>query len=925
VGDSDAERTVRERTPARRGTQPNAPTSGTIGRYEVIRVLGEGGMGSVLLAHDPELDRKVALKLLQPEVASSLDALEAQARLLREAQATARLQHANVVAIHDVGKHEDQVFLALDYIEGTTLREWLKAKRTPREIVDAFVQAGRGLAAAHRAGLVHRDFKPENVLVSKDGRVLVTDFGLARLADESEPAGEDKRASASLLTTPITSIGGVAGTPGYIAPEQYRGESSDARSDQFAFCVSLHEGLYGVRPFGSTRADDYQDRMSSGKLEPPVRTDAPTRLRALVVRGLSSSPTDRFESMDELVHALAHDPARRRWQIAGVAAAVAVCGGLAALLWGRAGAAPCEGADVGLAGVWDLPSRTALHARFLATGGPRVPYVLGAVDRGLDRWAHAWVSQRVETCRDTRERGVRSEAAMDARMTCLDGDLAQARALVHLLRTADPSIVDKSPDAVAALGAPSCSEALTEVAPPPTDPAVRAQVERSTQRLADAQALYRVGKYADARATADPELASAKQIGYRPLEARWLVLHGSILHKIGDTAKAREETYAGWAAAEATGDVRTKLAAVSQLVGTAAITGSFEETERLYAQGKAMLEHHPDPMRQAALDDNYGLALANQGRCNDAIPVYREAVELAPVDTVEHQNDSVNLAFCLADQGKLSEAAKAMESALAWLDQNYGPGSRIGDGWRFSLAQVRANQGRHADAFALLKLNTGGSGRGSIFAREMALLGHTDEALATIRDTLANIEKKAGPDSRPAMYQLAVRITILHSLKRYDDAAPDREHLLHASEKLGDHDRGMNAIAQLLQADALAATGHASDAIAIFKHLEPYLATAEADTRIEVAEKVAGALLDVGKRAEAIAEAEPAVKSCDTLELPPLVCGNARFVLARALAADGGDKSRVTALVRAARTDFTRTDEVEAKARIAAVDAFAPP
>jgi serine/threonine protein kinase len=221
-----------------------------LGRYVIIDLLGSGGMGVVYTAYDPDLDRRVALKLLRPDRGPSWGET-GRLRLLREAQAIARLSHPNVIAVYDAGSFGDQVFVAMEFIEGGTLRQWLEERPPWREVLDRFLLAGRGLAAAHAAGLVHRDFKPDNVLLSRDGRVRVMDFGLAR------PIGEPSRmeewrapaGSGGNLASPLTQWGEALGTPGYMAPEQLRGEASDARSDQFSFCVSLYEALYGERPF----------------------------------------------------------------------------------------------------------------------------------------------------------------------------------------------------------------------------------------------------------------------------------------------------------------------------------------------------------------------------------------------------------------------------------------------------------------------------------------------------------------------------------------------------------------------------------------------------------------------------------------------------------------------------------------------------
>ncbi|HVV84724.1 MAG TPA: serine/threonine-protein kinase, partial [Kofleriaceae bacterium] len=255
-----------------------------LGRFEVLGRLGQGGMGQVLRARDPQLGREVALKLLHAD----LDAAQAphhaevaRRRLLREAQAMARLDHPNVIGVHEVGEDGGRVFLVMERVSGTTLGGWLAAApRGWREVLAVFAQVGAGLAAAHAAGLVHRDVKPDNILVGDDGRVRVTDFGLVGVdgvsgpparpgeRDEVDPTGATRES----LPPPLTHEGALVGTPGYMAPEQVRGRAADARSDQFGLCVTLYEALFGRAPFAG---GSYRERMLAvldGKVEAYVRT-----------------------------------------------------------------------------------------------------------------------------------------------------------------------------------------------------------------------------------------------------------------------------------------------------------------------------------------------------------------------------------------------------------------------------------------------------------------------------------------------------------------------------------------------------------------------------------------------------------------------------------------------------------------------------
>ncbi|HEY6475651.1 MAG TPA: serine/threonine-protein kinase, partial [Polyangia bacterium] len=310
------------------GEETGLVKGAAIGRYVVLGLLGRGGMGEVYAAYDPELDRKIAVKLLRARGGMGVAATaDGKTRLLREAQAIARLSHPNVVVVYDVGTFRDSVFIAMEFVEGNTLGYWLQAvDRSWREVLDVYVSAGRGLVAAHTAGLVHRDFKPENVMITKTGQVRVMDFGLAReqlAADAPSPAGQlaidagaraaaladtfgagvDPDATAKLggaagasgeavasasggyLRLKLTQTGAMLGTPAYMAPEQFAGTGGDARSDQFSFCVALYEGVYGRRPFAGDNALALMSNVVAGTVtDPPPEARVPSWIRRILLR-----------------------------------------------------------------------------------------------------------------------------------------------------------------------------------------------------------------------------------------------------------------------------------------------------------------------------------------------------------------------------------------------------------------------------------------------------------------------------------------------------------------------------------------------------------------------------------------------------------------------------------------------------------------
>ncbi|HYO69793.1 MAG TPA: serine/threonine-protein kinase, partial [Archangium sp.] len=456
-------------------TQP-LPRGTSVGRYLVLERLGSGGMGEVYAAFDPQLNRRVAIKLLLPG-GEGLDAGEARMRLMREAQAMARLSHPNVLPVYDIGEHGDRVFIALELVEGHTLRQWLEEQpRGWREVVESLTLAGRGLAAAHAAGLVHRDFKPDNVLVGRDGRVLVFDFGLAceqgtgppgapapvDLADilrAELPTSSERSSLYGPLTlapreTPVTRHGLIMGTPGYMAPEQYRQEAVTARADQFSFCATLYYALYREHAFAGSGAAALARATLEGHLRPSPRdAGVPGWVRRVVLKGLSRQPQERYVSMQALLDALHDDPRTRSRRQAFVAVAgaflVAVVAGAVGEWHQRQG--QCQGVATRLEGVWDAPRQDAIRQAFLTTGAPYAADTWNGVKESLDAYASQWVKGQRGACEATKLSGEASEEVLAARTTCLERRRSELKALTGVLAEADGRVVERAVEAVRGL------------------------------------------------------------------------------------------------------------------------------------------------------------------------------------------------------------------------------------------------------------------------------------------------------------------------------------------------------------------------------------------------------------------------------------------------------------------------------------------
>jgi hypothetical protein len=411
----------------------------TIGRFRVESKLGEGGMGAVYEAWDEDLGRAVAVKVLSRATAG--ENTVGRARLLREAKAMARLSHPNVVTVHEVGESEFGVFVAMELVRGQTLRDWLAVDRRVDEILDAFAQAGAGLAAAHAIGLAHRDFKPDNAIVGEDGRVRVLDFGLARDASSPEDLNGAKGTEGSLaLGVDLTRTGTIMGTPAYMAPEQFLCESTDPRTDQFAYCVALWEALDGRRPFAGQSFEELRDAVVNGRR---VSSEGiPLRLRPVLERGLSTGREDRYSSMDALLDAM-RPPAskRRRGRAAGlILTGIGVTAAAVFASQFKDAAMPppsCTPAVERVAQLWNAELRARGAKRFEHATLAHVPATWLSIERQVNAWTDAWAKDYDAFCAKSNDPGT---VAL-AQMSCAETQLRWLDTYLEVLALEDPVAV----------------------------------------------------------------------------------------------------------------------------------------------------------------------------------------------------------------------------------------------------------------------------------------------------------------------------------------------------------------------------------------------------------------------------------------------------------------------------------------------------
>ena len=898
-----------------------------LGRYVIQATLGSGGMGVVYAAHDPELDRPIAIKVLRG-AEGAMGGSAGRTRLLREAQAMARLRHPNVVAVHDVGTFGDEVFVAMELVDGASLASWLEAGHAWREVLDVFLAAGRGLEAAHRAGLVHRDFKPQNVLVGLDGRVLVADFGLARQLDA--PLHETPTpAPSGMLASPLTRAGDVLGTPAYMSPEQHGGRSADERSDQFAFCASLWESLYGERPYPGETLGELSAAFAAGKLRPPRRErGVPPRISRVLARGLATDPGARHASMRELLAALGRDPARRRRRLALAGVTLVLVGASAGVaLHFRARAAVCKGAERHLEGVWDGTRRAAVDHAFRATGKPYAERARADATARLDGYARSWALAHTAACEATRLHGEQSEEALDLRMACLDSRKQELGATVELLSSADARVVERATGVVAGMTplAP-CGNvpALRQVGLPPPEPAIQARTEDLRKRLWAVAPLARAGKFKvalEAVRKLEPEIMAN---GWKPLEAEFLLLRGKMEENTGD-AKAAQRTFEEAARrAEIARADRTRAQAQASLTSSLGRNDDhYQEAERAARAGLATVERiGGDAGLEADLRFELGFVLYASGRIPLARPEMERARELYVRAYGEHDHRladaDAGLGLMLMEAGLVDDAERFYARALTQREQLFGPdhprtglsendmGNLLDTRGRPAEArphyekalaiQERALGPEHPDVagtlhnLAIVVAKAGELERAALLDQRALLifekrLGPENPNVATVLEELGHTAARRGRLAEADVLvarSLAIRVKVLGA--DHPDVALSRLSIAELARKRGQGARALKACEQAL-ATFERAMGPTSPRL-----VDPLVCIAE----LELDGKAAKLALTTAERAAALRRTD----------IDPVTGARLGFALARGLWQTGGDKARARGLAVAAQRAF---------------------
>ncbi len=814
-----------------------------VGRFIALEPLGQGGMGLVWSAFDPKLDRKVALKFLR---SGDGDQEHGRARLLREAQALARLSHPNVVAVHDVDTHHGRIFVAMELVVGETMKDWLRQPRSWREVLRALLEAGRGLAAAHRAGIIHRDIKPANVLMGTDGRARVSDFGLARTLAERSTLSINAPVVEAALDESVTGEGHIVGTREYMSPEQASGRPVDARTDVFSFCVTAYEALCGVRP--SALSSPGSDEPSSSSRWPPRRGATavqlarlpppasgwrpPRRLLRRLARGLQADPEQRWPSMEPLLEALERDARPwRPWHLALVGAlGLATVSAVAAA---RLSHDPCGAGAARIASTWSAADRAWLEPTF-AEAAPDHPEAAERAARFLDAYAARWRAAYRDACEATR-RDLQAPQLGALRMACLETRRQEVAAVVDLLRRATATTVKRSADAVLGLpGVSGCSEVEALAAPlaPPDDGPVRQQIDRLDQLLARVSAETVL---VDPRARADAEalVEEAEKVGFAPLRARaWMAL-GTVRERGGDAPGSRDCFLRALLAAERGRDDVLRAHASARLAFSLAhYMSRYEEADRWLEQAHAILNRTHETTVELRIRHITSQVRVEEGRLPEAL----EALDRMKVLLRDRRPDDPFHAMYLQargdvlfELGRVFEAEQSTRESLALGAEYRGERDPFTARMHYLLAHVLVETGKTVEAREHL---------------DQAERYWTDAGTA---NALFNLD--AG-DIRATSFQLE---------GRYQEALAEARRVLDLREKMGRGDHS--------------------------------------DTSFTL-DNVGMALLGLGRPAEAIAPLERSLGLRNRAGLKGVAAAEGMLALADALWRSGGDRSRARALAR---------------------------
>jgi tetratricopeptide (TPR) repeat protein len=734
------------------------PAGTRIGRYSVLSRLGEGGMGTVYKAWDAKLGRLVALKVLRT-APSYTRGTPPDLGLIGEAQTLARIDHPNIVTVYDAGVANGRVFIAIELCRGQNLRQWLaQGGHSVQAILRVFTEAGRGLAAAHLAGVVHRDFKPANVLIDEDGSVQVADFSMARMVALSVD-GESE--SSTLASDPDRSVSTIMGTPAYMAPEQLLGRVGDHRMDQFSFCLCLYWALVGHPPFGGRTFQERRrtvpaglDTLARERLSRARRV--PVRVRRALLRGLCVDPNERFASMDALLAQLAGRRSRR-WALS--AWALTLGSGLGAVVTQGMRADPCDSADAALSDTWNVEQRRALADAFERARHPHASEQAERIVGAFDQYAHEWADAHSESCKATYVTHVQSEAMFDQRMRCLERRRVQLELAVETLSGAsDAYEIDARmslPFMLPAISECSDVDALEAMVTLPPDEGTRARIDELVRRVDLANTLRYTDALKEGLAIAREAVAEAREVGHLPALALALECLGR-LQADGESPRTAELTLReAIEVGTLAHDERLVARAWPSLVFTLVMQGKLGEAESLGFAAGLTVERVGDELARGWLFNALGTLYSERGSHEQAHRYLQLALDAkTELRGAQHYDVAItwsNMGSVLANAGRWSEAADAFDRAQAIFADTVGPDHQLSGVARTGVCRVAVKREEYEHALALCTEILHGlettSTSPTVMSRAQVLaakalrgLGRAEEALQMMSEARTHVE-----------------------------------------------------------------------------------------------------------------------------------------------------------------------------------------
>ena len=893
------------------------PPGTRIGRFFVREQLGHGGMGVVYVAYDKELARDVALKLVRPRRRrlSQPDVVEkppddgtldrAQLRLLREAQAMARLSHPNVRAVYEVGVIAGQVYIAMELVNGISIREHLHAaRRSLGEILTLFLQAGQGLLAAHQAGLLHRDVKPDNILVSGDKRVRITDFGLARSDGPHDSLESDAGCDfGSPTALPLTQTGMALGTPGYIAPEQLRGEAIDARADQWSFCATLYEALYDERPFQGSTVPDLLAAIERGPRWHAKARAVPAWLRQVLRRGLSFDKEARFPSLAALLSQLDRAPRQaraRKWMLAaGLAGAgLAALAGTVYLGFVRPERLCTQAARRQLAQAWSPDRRSAIERGLLARNLPYGRDTLHKVVSLLDAYSDRWLGVADDLCQSSRPRRVLPEATLLLRTQCLDLRRRELSALTSALLLPDTETIERAVAAASSLsGLDTCRNDTPKAirSEAQSDAAQQARIDLAYGELVQARTLQRTGHSTDALKRLGPVMAAVKPLNQRALWAELALLRGSLEFDGGQLQAAEASLQDAVLAAEASGQDEPLAMAWLKLVEVGTRAARLEQAEGYYQHAAAVTERLGGDLHLAALRENMlAMLRLSQGRRAEALQLQTRAVALlgqSGASSLETAKFLTNLGAMQFSIGQHPDALVSHRRALALFESELGPNHPSVGNALLNLGAALGGSGDEAGEIAAY--------RRCIAIWEPAL-GKQHPNLAPVEQNLGTALQILGQKKEAlAHFERALSIKRLHLPADHPSVASSQFSIGAMLHRLGRSTDGLRSLHDALKTfEARLGSSHPL----VGKTL----------TEIGLVQ------LDLKKPALALPILERALHTGADADIDPIERAETRFGLARALRLVGREPDRAIALARQALRDYQGPEYEKEQAEISA-------